>query len=266
MENETGFSLDKALGSWRKDLQRSGTVTNEESRELESHLLDTFSTLCRRGLHEDEAFLIAKHRLGRAGDLATEFEKLNTIVVPGPSSVHWKIFAWSSFVLALFFFFLGCSSLEYGGARFHGRVPISDAINSALKSGIRPGAAPYFLPAIGFSAFLILAFFRTAKVRFWRIAIICIGLIIGASAIFQDIRHGVWSALFTSVPLYLVRVPLETIRVLTGHEDGEYFQDSLVLGPAIGWWLLLWLALLLREALAWAARAIRPQKIDLARA
>jgi hypothetical protein len=266
METKTSFSLEKALATWRSDLQRTGSLTSEQSRELETHLLEMFSALHRQGLHDDEAFIVAKHRLGRAGDLATEFEKLNPMMGAGPRSVYWKIFAWSCFALALFFFFLGCSSLEYGGARFHGRVSISDALASALRGGIRAQAVPYFLPTICLSAFLMIAFFRTAKARFWRIVVICVALTMGGSAIFQDIRHGVWQALVSSVPLFVFRVPLETIRVLAGREDGEYFQDGLVMGPAIGWWLWLWLAFLLREALAWATRVIRPRKIDLVRA
>ncbi|MEM6718159.1 MAG: permease prefix domain 1-containing protein [Bacteroidota bacterium] len=48
--------------------------------ELESHLWDEMETLQRAGLSPEEAFIIAKRRIGKVQELTTEFEKVHKSV------------------------------------------------------------------------------------------------------------------------------------------------------------------------------------------
>ena len=78
MENETPFDLDDAIRQWRDSLLKSSRLRAEELEELELHLRDSVGTLQKRGLSEDEAWLIAQKRLGQRERLKKEFAKLTS--------------------------------------------------------------------------------------------------------------------------------------------------------------------------------------------
>ena len=74
MGTQSSFNLNKASLGWREELARHG-ITPAEANELESHLYDAMAELQQHGLSEEEAFWIARHRLGPAPDLAEQFAK-----------------------------------------------------------------------------------------------------------------------------------------------------------------------------------------------
>ena len=80
METQNRFDLNQALARSRQDLVQQG-LTPAEANELESHLHDAMADLQPHGLSEEEAFWIARHRLGPAFDLADQFAKANPVRV-----------------------------------------------------------------------------------------------------------------------------------------------------------------------------------------
>jgi hypothetical protein len=73
MESRTDFDLNQALAAWRK--QFSDELSDEQLKELESHLLESSTALQQGGFSEAEAFLVAAHRLGRPVELGEEFRR-----------------------------------------------------------------------------------------------------------------------------------------------------------------------------------------------
>src|SRR5437762_6682847 len=80
MGTQSSFDLNNASLQWRQELARQG-ITPAEANELESHLHDAMADLRQRGLSEEEAFWIARRRLGPEFDLADQFAKVNPVRV-----------------------------------------------------------------------------------------------------------------------------------------------------------------------------------------
>jgi hypothetical protein len=78
MENEPPFNLEDAIQQWRDSLIQSSRLRQEELEELELHLRDSVIALQKRGLSEDEAWLIAQRRLGKREVLKKEFGKVSS--------------------------------------------------------------------------------------------------------------------------------------------------------------------------------------------
>jgi hypothetical protein len=73
MESRTDFDLNQTLAAWRKRF--SDELTDEQVKELETHLLETSTALQEGGLSKAEAFLVAAHRLGRPVEIGAEFSR-----------------------------------------------------------------------------------------------------------------------------------------------------------------------------------------------
>ncbi len=67
------FDLEKAVGEWRT---AQAALPASVLDELEEHLRSSTETLAATGLSGDEAFLVARHRLGAPSKLDSEFEKV----------------------------------------------------------------------------------------------------------------------------------------------------------------------------------------------
>lgn len=74
MGTQNSFDLIEQLARWRHELAEQG-IRAAEANELESHLHEATADFQKRGLNEEEAFWIARHRLGSAPDLAEQFAK-----------------------------------------------------------------------------------------------------------------------------------------------------------------------------------------------
>ena len=75
MEDHSQFDLKEHLQAWRETFSKTSGLRDENLEELELHLCDSFEALKKRGLAEDEAFLIAIRRLGHPAELDREFAK-----------------------------------------------------------------------------------------------------------------------------------------------------------------------------------------------
>ena len=71
------FDLNEKISMWRSNLAQSETLGSSDIDELESHLREEIENLTGLKLSDEEAFLIATHRLGSTDSLAEEYEKIN---------------------------------------------------------------------------------------------------------------------------------------------------------------------------------------------
>ena len=77
MEDPTSFNLNQAIRNWRESLRYSPHLREENLAELEAHVRDSITALQAKGLSEEEGFLLATRRLGKAAKLELEFAKVN---------------------------------------------------------------------------------------------------------------------------------------------------------------------------------------------
>ena len=84
------FELESQVRKWRSHLRASGSLSEQDLEELESHLRDSIDDLTSRGITTEEAFLISVRRLGDTEALGDEFAKVTTenlwrqLLVPAP--------------------------------------------------------------------------------------------------------------------------------------------------------------------------------------
>jgi len=71
------FDLNEKISMWRNNLAQSETLGSSDIEELESHLHEEIEQLKTLKLSDEEAFLVATHRLGGTDSLSTEYEKIN---------------------------------------------------------------------------------------------------------------------------------------------------------------------------------------------
>jgi hypothetical protein len=69
--------LEQLIASWKDSVSRAGTFTPDDVSELERHLRDSISDLELRGLNQEEAFLVARRRIGDISLVASEYQKVN---------------------------------------------------------------------------------------------------------------------------------------------------------------------------------------------
>ncbi len=81
METQSRFDLNRAIAEWRAELAAHPGLTEDNLRELESHLQEAVAEGTKRGLNEGEAFAGALKQLGESPRLATEFARENTGLV-----------------------------------------------------------------------------------------------------------------------------------------------------------------------------------------
>jgi hypothetical protein len=77
MENRTEFDLENNIKNWKVNLTKKNNLTKTNIIELENHLFDSIDDLKFKGLNEEEAFIIARKRLGKIDDICLEFDKVN---------------------------------------------------------------------------------------------------------------------------------------------------------------------------------------------
>src|SRR6478752_1984063 len=77
MKEPSQFELESAVREWRNRLSQSPQFRAENLNELEAHLRDSVAMLCSQRLTDEEAFLVATHRIGAGAALESEFAKVN---------------------------------------------------------------------------------------------------------------------------------------------------------------------------------------------
>lgn len=93
---ETKFNLSKEIQNYLEKANQKQSITNSDAQEIKAHFYDSCNNLTRGGLSEEEAFIIAKKRIGNEETLATEYSKVN------PSIVTNRI--WAYLILGFSFF------------------------------------------------------------------------------------------------------------------------------------------------------------------
>lgn len=120
------FNLKESVDNYVNSIKNQGSTTSSDDAELKSHLYDAIDSLVGLGLAEEEAFIIARKRLGDEETLAQEYSKVNP-------SVRMNLI-WSYLLLGfnLFYslpvFLLLCLSLLY--------IRVYQSYNSSLTSTI----------------------------------------------------------------------------------------------------------------------------------
>ena len=71
------FDLNERIARWRKEWAQSEALGRSDLEELESHLREEIENLRSLKLSDEEAFWVARHRLGDTSSLAGEFAKIN---------------------------------------------------------------------------------------------------------------------------------------------------------------------------------------------
>jgi hypothetical protein len=70
------FKLEQSIAKWRRQMLATGVKTPVPLDELENHLREDIEALVAAGQSEDRAFQLAVSRLGSAGSVRTEFNKV----------------------------------------------------------------------------------------------------------------------------------------------------------------------------------------------
>jgi len=71
------FELESALRDWTARLNASDAMRRTDIEELDQHIRDSMIALKTSGLSDEEAFLVATHRVGPSSHLQREFHKVN---------------------------------------------------------------------------------------------------------------------------------------------------------------------------------------------
>ena len=77
MEAPNQFQLELAIDGYLQHLQTGGNYTPEDILELKNHLQENVDELKQKQLSAEEAFIIAKKRLGKEEELNMEYKKVN---------------------------------------------------------------------------------------------------------------------------------------------------------------------------------------------
>lgn len=72
------FDLQHSIDKYVQLIKGQGSTTSSDEAELTAHLYDACEDLMRHGLNEEEAFIVARRRLGDMEVLTEEYGKVNT--------------------------------------------------------------------------------------------------------------------------------------------------------------------------------------------
>lgn len=209
------FELNTEIAQWRSSLTQSDRLSKSDIDELESHLREEIENLIASKLSEQEAFLVASHRLGGADALADEFAKVNTHIV-FRKRLFWAVAGLFSFVVA----------------RYVGLLASHVGVLLASMVGVRGyglGAVKVVTQVIFFGIMILVLYeiTRTKDIQ---------------GGWFSRVADSVWGkvALFASVLVVIVAmfacrffVQMATVRLISARD----FGDMAILVQSVG---LVW--------------------------
>lgn len=135
--------IERQIEQWRASLAGSEMLGNADIRELESHLREEIDHLKALSLSDDEAFLVARHRLGDPGALEGEFAKLR----PHRWLVHRLCWAVTGVLLYV-------AATEFADTMFY------SSLNLGHMAGLRQtalGVLAGVVEMVGFTGTILLA-------------------------------------------------------------------------------------------------------------
>ena len=158
MGDKTMFDLNKAINSWRMNLSAKQTCAKSDIDEMETHLREEIDSLTASKLSEQEAFLVATHRLGDNDSLAAEFAKVNT-------SILWR--------KRLFWMVAGL--LSYLIATYVARCASTGFVVLAMFAGLRGYSLGFVgvIIKIVFFLTLVFIFYKVSRIRYRQGELFC---------------------------------------------------------------------------------------------
>lgn len=76
-ERNIEFNLQNQICTWVANLKSEPSITESDSEELKSHLLDLIDELKKNGLNDEEAFWVASKRLGSCFEWKADYVEVN---------------------------------------------------------------------------------------------------------------------------------------------------------------------------------------------
>ena len=68
------FNLGQSVNNHVSQIKQQGSLTDSDAQELTAHLYDATDDLKKHGLSEEEAFIVARKRIGSKEELTKECE------------------------------------------------------------------------------------------------------------------------------------------------------------------------------------------------
>lgn len=134
MEHQTRFDLKQAVDKWRQELAARPAISGEDARELESHLHESVSNYVDIGLNQEDAFWLARRKLGSPDSLSEEFQKAAPRNV-WRNSAFWVVFGVAlSTLWSVLFGLLGSIASVVIGSKYAGGAQWAGTISGALGS------------------------------------------------------------------------------------------------------------------------------------
>lgn len=109
MEFNGSFNFADQVNDWAESLKARPSLTESDIEELKCHLYDSCESLMEKGLSEEEAFILAKMRMGDSPELDEAFREANQPVIQMRRSLY--ILAGVLVYFASYFFILSTSML-----------------------------------------------------------------------------------------------------------------------------------------------------------
>lgn len=94
---QTGFSLNQAIGNWQNAML-NGALTPDDVTELTQHLHDEITELQNKGLTDEEAWLVARNRMGNTQVIEEEFSKVNPDFA---ANRNWLMLFWGASIFMI---------------------------------------------------------------------------------------------------------------------------------------------------------------------
>lgn len=145
METQSGFDLETAIADWREELAKSPDLTDDDLRELESHLRETIDTQSTVHPTDEAAFNAAVNQLGTPDRVCGEHAKVN-------SESRWKerLF-WACWASLLF------------PAIIAGEQFLTLGVSNLVSSHLRAGISSYYVTTAAFHTLSLLMLFTIVR-------------------------------------------------------------------------------------------------------
>jgi hypothetical protein len=81
VEKNMEFDLQQQIDIWTRKIKSEPSITESDSEELRSHLLDMIDQLKETGLDDEEAFWVASRRMGTSTDWGGAYKEANNPII-----------------------------------------------------------------------------------------------------------------------------------------------------------------------------------------
>ncbi len=81
MESNIEFNIQEQIDQWVIKIKSDPSLTESDSEELKSHLLDSIDRLKDTGLNDEEAFWVASRRIGTTVDWKEDYGQVNNPII-----------------------------------------------------------------------------------------------------------------------------------------------------------------------------------------